>query len=134
MENSLNEIYNNLISDLNKVSKKIEAGKSGVDYLIEGESKDWGIPCYLNTPIEKEYAKICRKIFEFAEQNPEVVTIENFNTLKKVFSNSYNAVDSFRGRTPANGGDWSDIDSPIMKSISWTKFVVQGIIDKQKNN
>ena len=126
-------VLDNLISDLNMLSKEIKKGKSGVNFLIEGESKDWGIPCYLSTHVEKEYEKVCRKIVELVENNPQVVTIKIFNKLKEVFSNSYNAVDSFRGRTPANGGDWTDIDSPVMRSISWTKFVIQNIIDKNSN-
>ena len=127
----MNTILDNLISDLDALSKKIQKGKSGVDFLIEGESKDWGVPCYISTEIEKEYEKICKKLVEFVEQNPEPVTVKKFDKLKKVFSNSYGAVDSFRGRTPAGGGDWTDIESLVSRQISWTKFVFQRIIDKK---
>ncbi len=106
-ENSIKEAVNELFI----VVKRIQKGKKHVDFMIESEND--GIDRYCSTPLEKEFVKATRKILKLINEDRDVLTFSIYKQIIEAFDNSYKARGSFRGRTPAYGGDWQDIESPV---------------------
>jgi len=126
--NQLQQLVKNLFS----VSERIQKGEKGKDFCIESDEN--GIDQYDYTDIENEFEKITRDIVKLVKQDPECLTISIYLDIKKAFDNSSKAKDSFRGRTPAFGGDWQDIDSIVMSESSYTANVLKEIAFKLKEN
>ncbi len=107
----------NYVDMLVEISKRINKGVNQADFCIKAEH---GMG-YDSTPLENEYEKTVSDITKLLKENCRFITNEILEKLNIVFNNVYKAYDSFRARTPACGGDYTDIDSIIKLQTSWLK-------------
>lgn len=103
------------IDMLVEISKKIKKGVMKVDFCIKA---DHGMG-YDSTPLESEYEKTIFSITKLLKENCKYITNKILKKLKIAFNNNYCAYDSFRTRTPACGGDYTDLDSIIKLETTW---------------
>ncbi|MBN2443174.1 MAG: hypothetical protein JXJ04_17570 [Spirochaetales bacterium] len=97
------------IDKLVEISSRINKGVKGKDFCIVA---DHGMG-YDSTPLENEYYDIVSEITTLLQENRKYITNTILEKLKLALPNLYRGYDSFRERTPACGGDYTDIDSPI---------------------
>ena len=119
-----------VIDKLVDISIRIKKGKQKIDFCIIA---DHGMG-YNSTPLESEYEGIVAEITELLKVNEKYINNDILNKVKTAFDNVYRAYDSFRARTPAYGGDYTDLDSPIKADTSWLKSELRSALWKLKES
>jgi len=103
------------LQDFESLCTQISKGKRGADFMVEAE--DDGIDQYADTTLETEFVRLSRSLTALISENPDLLNPDIYNRFQSAIENAHIAKGSFRGRTPAYGGDWQDIDSPVKWEI-----------------
>lgn len=109
------------IDKLIEISLRIKQGIKKKDFCIKA---DHGMG-YDSTQLENEYEEAVSRITNLLKNNNRYITNDFLKKIGIVKNNVYPAYDSFRERTPACGGDYTDIDSPIKSDTEWLVSEIQ---------
>jgi hypothetical protein len=117
------------IDKLVEISRRISNGKKRADFCIIA---DHGMG-YKTTGLEYEYREAVNSILKLIKEDEHFISNYLLKNLAVVFDNVYHAYDSFRERTPACGGDYTDIDSPVKSETEWLKYELHSALSRLKD-
>ncbi len=118
-----------LAGRLRDLVETIRNGRKGRDFAVRGD--DDGIDRYEYTELESAYCATVGRIREIITGDAGLLTGELRSEIARLLHESSPAEDSFRGRTPAYGGDWQDIDSPVKCCVEEMEEFLRGIEERE---